>query len=323
MARQIHDLERWDELIGRAELLHDALAGTPDKKGILEQIAGSGSDIGLVDQLYAICIRLEEAKSTVDTATGFLQPGEAQDRYLGFLADRLGSLIATQGERALKPSLNSVEASLAEVSQHLRAVKDQSQGLEMNLKDLDEALDEGFQQFRRQVEASTESMTAAAEHLANLEKVDLTQLQMNLEAAMQHVLKGVLVETTDANKEWFQETLRATRKEFVEAVGRDLEGQSVLLQERFRKSSDDLEKVVEGRMYLDALGKLQDQITALTQELTAVKAERDGLKKTHERLRGAKTQQPPGLMGIALAVGVGAALSSALTIGAVWYLFGA
>ncbi|WP_147273702.1 hypothetical protein [Vreelandella rituensis] len=256
-----------------------------------------------------------------------VRPGGEQDAYLAQIKDRFGEMLASQGEHALRPIIDSVQASVQEVLNAIKRSKDEAQDILVRLNDFDDALDDQFHQVKANAEATNESLHEIMDSLSSLRNVDLTQVQMDLQSCLEEVTKDVIQEHRASDQKALDEMLAKSRKAFLESVQSEMDGQNVLMQDRLRKSNADLAKAVEGTTYTDALKKLQSQVTDLTEAKTTALSERDALqRKLDKQSRGKSIDADTRVLSPAfiISVAVGASvLSAAASVTGVAWLFGA
>lgn len=268
------------------------LSGTSSRPGLIKQLAGDEQTPGLIDQAYRTGTRLEELSQAIreevvediNQILAFMVEGEEQDKLVESLRHRLAAMVDTETQRAVRKHIDSLDASAQEVLKATRWVGDEIQGVLARLRDFDEALDDQFDAVRKSTESFTESVTEqqgvvqerieqALERIDTLKEVDTTQLQIELQGAVEETARTLI-------KEWSQEShkgLRGALKEHHEVsmteVKRMLDGQTIFLKEGVAKSQRVVAEAIKGTTYQGAIDKLQEKAAEVSAENAQLRVE--------------------------------------------------
>jgi len=306
------------------------LNGTKTRPGALQLLSGDEDHPGLIDQAYRTGTRLEELSQTIreevvediNRILSFMVEGEEQDKLVESLRHRLAAMVDTETQRAVRKHIDSLDASAQEVLKATRWVGDEIQGVLVRLKDFDEALDDQFDEVRKSTESFTESVTEqqgvvqerleqALERIDSLKEVDTTQLQIELQGAVEETARTLIKEWAKENHNGLRSVLEEHREASVAEVNRMLEGQTVFLKEGVAESQRVVAKAIKGTTYQAALDKLQEQVAETSTENARLRGELQAAQRTAAALQAKKA---PGRRWGSIPVAIAAEAGRAVVI---------
>lgn len=306
------------------------LDGTKERPGVLEKLGGDVENPGLIDQAYRAGTRLEELSESVRSGVvadveqilGIFGEGEQQDKLVESLRHRLAAMVDTETQRAMGKHLQSLDATAQEVLKAARWTGDQLQNVLVRLSDFDEALDDQFDSVRKQTEAFGESVNdqqvvlqerleQLMERLEALKEIDTTQIQIELQGAVEETARGLIADWTKEHQQGLRDVLEEHREASTKELNQLLEGQAVFLNEGVAKSRRMVAKAIEGKTYQQTLDQLTEQVANSATEITRLKGELRAAQ------RGGASARGRGEHSLTLRVVLGGVVASGLLSGGV------
>ena len=266
------DIQQLEDVMGRLRSLMLQLDGTPGKPGIIQLLDGDGLKQGLIGQSYHTAQLLSDLLVRRETAADLFEPGEAQDKKINHLRNRLGAALSEEANRVIAPLIESIHAEISEVLSSLKATRDESNDQMRSLADQREADDERMEALNVRLEELFERIYQVGEHLDKIANIDTAALNTEVKEATGDAFRQAMVQFREADKPWLIDLIHQGDVELLNRLGNAIEGQNIVFEEQFLRGRNKLAKAIEGTSYGEALTMLQKQLADKETELRKLRA---------------------------------------------------
>ena len=303
------DIQKLEEVVGRLRSMMLQLDGSPGKPGIIQLLDGDGRQQGLIAQTYHTGELLAELLKQRATAADLFEPGEAQDKKIEQVRQRLGAILSEEARRISAPLIETIQTASLEVLNSLKRTREESHEILGVLAEQREAEDQRMEALSVRLEEVFERIYEVGEHLDKIATIDTARLSDEVREASDDAFRQGMAKFREQDKKWLSDLIQQSDGKVVQRLSDAIEGQNIVFEEQFLRGRSDLAKAIEGTTYGDVLTRLQKQLSDKETEIRTLRANaRADAGQVSEPKVPASTGAVKGRIALAIAVIIGAGI---------------